>query len=83
MLRWKVWQGGVGRSSCEVYLPLLASVSECLVLHPQACRIEVDRLRDVFACEDDVVEGFDGERRHFGAKVIRCTSLPDVIGNGR
>lgn len=80
--RWRFGKEALEGANGKVSLPLLASVSECLVLHPQACRVEVDCFGYVFACEDDVVKGFDGERRHFGEVIVRCTSLPYVMGDG-
>lgn len=60
-----------GREAVDAnYLPLLSSMSESLVLHPEARRVEVDRLGDVFARQDDVVQSFDGERRHFWGKFV-------------
>lgn len=41
---------GRGKAVNATHVPLLSSRPKRLVLHPEARRIEVDRLGDVFAC---------------------------------
>lgn len=57
---------GRQRGSCFWQdLPFLARRAEGLVFHSQAGGVEIDGFGKVPAGEDDVVQGFDGERGHF------------------